>query len=182
VAEPDLSALELRHHETIAALRSRQPVSWVSALDGWVVATRDLAVAVMRDADTFTVDDPRFSTAQVVGESMLSLDGAEHHRHRTPFADPLRPADATARYGDDIRSLASAHVDRLFPAGHAELRRDIAGPLAVSVSAMVLGLAHDDTAALLAVYDRIVAAVNVVSTGGALPAMDAPPSRNSAAN
>ena len=25
--------------------------------------------------ETFTVDDPRFSTAQVVGPSMLSLDG-----------------------------------------------------------------------------------------------------------
>ena len=39
---------------------------------------------------TFTVDDPRFSTAQVVGPSMLSLDGDEHRRHRDPFAEAFR--------------------------------------------------------------------------------------------
>jgi cytochrome P450 len=169
VAEPDLTALELHHHEAIAALRQQQPVSWVPALDGWVVATRELAVAVMRDADTFTVDDPRFSTAQVVGESMLSLDGPEHLRHRTPFAEPLRPAEATARYGSAIRSLADELVTGLHSAGRAELRRDLAGPLAVAVSAMVLGLDAGDTASLLAVYDRIVAAVNEVSAGGSVP-------------
>ena len=170
MADPDLIALELRHHETIDELRRRQPISWVPALDGWVVTTRELAVAVMRDAAAFTVDDPRFSTAQVVGESMLSLDGAEHLRHRTPFAEPLRPAEATARYGGEIRSLADQLVAALVPSRRAELRRELAGPLAVSVSAMVLGLAHDDTASLLAVYDRIVAAVNEVSSGADVPA------------
>ena len=44
----------------------------------------------MRDSAAFTVDDPRFSTGQVVGPSMLTLDGAEHVRHRDPFARPFR--------------------------------------------------------------------------------------------
>jgi cytochrome P450 len=165
-ADPDLAAIECRHHESMAALRARHPVAWVPALGGWVVSSRELAVAVMRDAVTYTVDDPRFSTAQVVGESMLSLDGAEHQRHRDPFAEPLRPAEATARFGTAIRALADDLVGGLRPSGRAELRRELAGPLAVSVSAMVLGLAHDDIAASLAVYDRIVAAVNEVSNGG----------------
>ena len=54
----------------------------------------------MRDAATFTVDDPRFTTAQVVGPSMLSLDGETHRRHRDPFAAALRrrgSASATTR-------------------------------------------------------------------------------------
>ena len=65
-------------HELLDRLREREPVSWLPVLDGWLVTRRDLALAVMRNAETFTVDDPRFSTAQVVGPSMLSLDGAEH--------------------------------------------------------------------------------------------------------
>ena len=48
----------------------------------WETRTRALALAVLRDDATFTVDDPRFSTAVVVGPSMLSTDGAEHDRHR----------------------------------------------------------------------------------------------------
>ena len=63
-----------------------EPVSWVPALDGWLVTRRDLCIEVMRDAPRFTVDDARFSTGRVVGPSMLSLDGDEHRRHRDPFA------------------------------------------------------------------------------------------------
>ena len=51
------------------------------ALDGWLVTRHDLVLEAMRDPATFTVDDPRFSTAQVIGPSMLSLDGV---RARAP--------------------------------------------------------------------------------------------------
>ena len=65
-------------------------MSWVPALDGWLVTRYDLALAVMRDPVTFTVDDERFSTAQLVGPSMLSLDGpsmpATARRSRRRFA------------------------------------------------------------------------------------------------
>ncbi|SVA32701.1 uncharacterized protein METZ01_LOCUS85555, partial [marine metagenome] len=39
-------------------------VSWIPALGGWLVTDRATALDVMRDDATFTVDDPRFSTAQ----------------------------------------------------------------------------------------------------------------------
>ena len=74
----------------LARLRSAEPVSWLPSLEGWLVTRHDLVLAAMRDAATFTVDDPRFSTAQVVGPSMLSLDGDEHDRHRAPFVGPFR--------------------------------------------------------------------------------------------
>ena len=73
-------------------------MSWVPALDGWLVTRRDLCIEVMRDAERFTVDDPRFSTAQVVGPSMLSLDGAEHRRHRDPFAAAFRRPEVMAAF------------------------------------------------------------------------------------
>jgi cytochrome P450 len=96
---------------------------------------------------------------------MLSLDGVEQQRHRAPFADPLRPTDSTARYGDRIDGLARELVSSLAPLGRAELRRALAGPLAVAVSAMVLGLDTMDPTDLLTAYDRIVAAVDGVSRG-----------------
>ncbi|HEY1521574.1 MAG TPA: hypothetical protein VGF70_01060, partial [Solirubrobacteraceae bacterium] len=51
-------------HTALARLRTAEPVSWVPALDGWLITRHDLAIAVMGDAAHFTVDDPRFSTAQ----------------------------------------------------------------------------------------------------------------------
>lgn len=59
-------------HRLLASLRASEPVSWLPALGGWLVTSREAALDVMRDAGTFTVDDPRFSTAQVVEPSMLS--------------------------------------------------------------------------------------------------------------
>ena len=125
--------LDSHLHETLAELRSREPVSWVPALDAWFVTSRALAVEVMRDAATFTVDDPRFSTAQVLGPSMLSLDGPEHGRHRDPFADAFRLPEVRRTFTDAVTNLAREIVTELQPVGRAELRRELAGPLAARV-------------------------------------------------
>src|SRR5215813_1357005 len=89
--------LEGDPHPLLALLRRREPVSWLPALNGWLVTRRDLALQVLRDSASFTVDDPRFSTARVVGPSMLSLDGAEHGRHRAPFTRGFSHAEVRSR-------------------------------------------------------------------------------------
>ena len=120
---------------------------------------------VLRDDETYTVDDPRFSTAVVVGPSMLSTDGAEHARHRAPFARAYR-LDAMRRdHTDAVRAECDALIDRFAGAGEAELRRQLAGPLAVATMARALGLDDLPVTTVLAWYEAIVAAVTVVSAG-----------------
>jgi cytochrome P450 len=165
-AELTLAELESDPHAALARLREREPVSWVPVLGGWLVTRRDLCVEVMRDAALFTVDDPRFSTAQVVGPSMLSLDGEDHRRHRDPFARAFLGSDARTRFGGQVEREARTLVERLAPWGQAEIRRDLAGPLAVNVVVGALGLLDVTPAAMLGWYDEIVAAVDRVSTGG----------------
>ncbi len=164
-ASATVAELERDPHPLLARLREHEPVSWLPALDGWLVTRRDLALAVMRDDETFTVDDPRFSTARVVGPSMLSLDGPQHARHRAPFADRFRPRDVEARLAAFIEAEARRLVEGLRPAGAAELRRGLAGPLAVAVVAESLGLVGTEAATVLAWYDAIVGAVSDISAG-----------------
>lgn len=168
-ADVTLDDLDARHHEVLAELRRTGPVVWVEAIGGWAVTGRDVAVDVMRDPVRFTVDDPRFSTAQVVGPSMLSLDGAEHERHRSPFAAAFRPAEVTRRYAEVVPRTARRLVAELAPRGGAELRRELAGPLAVAVVARSLGLERVDPARLLAWYDAIVAGVADIALGRPAP-------------
>jgi cytochrome P450 len=151
--------LETEPHPVLARLRSAGPAIWVPVLGAWLVTGYDLAVAVLRDARTFTVDDPRFSTAKVVGPSMLSLDGAAHARHRAPFNRPFRHDEVHARLAAFTRAETDRLVSVIAPHGAAELRRAVAGPLAVAVMAQVLGLGQVDPAQVLAWYDGIVAAV-----------------------
>jgi cytochrome P450 len=166
-AATTLAELAENPHPRLALLRVHEPVSWVPELNGWLVTRRDLAVAVMRDAAAFTVDDPRFSTAQVVGPSMLSLDGPGHTRHREPFAAPFRPRRTHDRFAVFVEQETDQLVTALEPAGAAELRRSFAGPLAVAVVTEALGLSGVSTDTVLSWYDAIVRSVSDITAGHA---------------
>lgn len=156
-----LADLEQDPHPTLARIR---PIGWLDALGGWVVTSRDLAMQVMRDPSTFTVDDPRFSTAQVVGPSMLSLDDAAHAAHREPFDHPFGLAQTRARFTTFVEDETTRLVSSL-TGGAADLRPTVAGPLSVAVIAYSLGLPPTSAAAVLDWYEAISASVTGVSAG-----------------
>ena len=160
-----LSELDQDPHPVLARLRATEPVSWLPSLEGWLVTRHDLVLSAMRDAQAFTVDDPRFSTAQVVGPSMLSLDGVEHDRHRAPFVGPFRAGEVAGRFTQTTEDEANRLIDELAPAGAAELRRAFAGPMAASIVTQALGLGRDEVADVLAWYDAIVASVTEITSG-----------------
>jgi cytochrome P450 len=141
----------------------------VTPLNAWLVTGYSAAVAVLADPATFTVDDPRFTTARVTGPSMLSLDGADHARHRAPFTHAYRAAELARRLAGFTVAEAARLTELIRPAGRAELRTAVAGPLASAVMTEALGLAGIGVSpgTVLSWYRDIVAAV------AALPAADA---------
>jgi cytochrome P450 len=155
-------------HPVLASLRRDAPVSWIPDLEAWLVTSHAVCTEVMLDADTYTVDDPRFSTQQVIGPSMLSLDGVEHRRHRDPFSTPFRAAaiaDLRTEIEDESRRLLTAVAAE----GGGDLRSRVAGPLAVAVMAGVLDLGEVAVSDVLSWYEDIVEAVHVVTAGGVVP-------------
>lgn len=172
-SQPDASlSIATLSADAGAAIGRARParVVWVEDMDGWLVIDRALAVEVLRDPDTFTVDDPRFTTAQVVGPSMLSLDGPEHRRHRSPFVAPYKRA-ALAPLEDWLTDEARRLVDGMAPAGSAELRTALAAPLATATIHRSLGFVDTDPTTMLAWYRAIAAGVADLSAG--LPAQPA---------
>ena len=155
-----LDQLDGNPHGVFCRLRPTEPVSWVPALGGWLVTGRELVVEMMRDATTYTVDGPRGSTGQVLGPSMLSLDGAEHTRHREPFAEAFRLPEVRRRFAKQVERLARSAGRRLRAAGRAEVRRQLAGPFTVEVMIVALGLAGAEPDEVLGWYREIVAAVS----------------------
>jgi cytochrome P450 len=164
-----LEELEDDPHAVFARMRDAEPVSWVPALNGWVVLRRDLALKVMRESQLFTVDDPRFTTARVVGPSMLSTDGPDHLRHRAAFAEAFKLSPVRERF----TPLVAREVDRLLDAmeapGTGEVRSAYSGPLAAAVVTHALGLGQTDVRVVLAWYEAIVSAVSGLAGGAEIP-------------
>ncbi len=164
--------LETEPYSVLAELCEHEPVSWIPAVGGWYVTNRELAIAAMRDAESFTVDDPRFTTAAVLGPSMLSLDGPEHARHRAAFADHFRPATVRTKFEASLRATAEELLDDLEQAGRdgtglakGEFRTGLAGPLAVRTIIDFLGLVNVDPTVVLQWYEAIAAAIVALTVG-----------------
>ena len=164
-AAAGLEELEADPHPLLARLRAHEPVSWLPALEGWLITRRDLALQAMRDSTVFTVDDPRFSTGRVVGPSMLTLDGAEHARHRDPFVRPFRLEPVREGFTEAAATETDRLIDAFEPAGRAELRRGLAGPLAATIVARALGIEGTSPSTILGWYDAIVDSVTGVTAG-----------------
>jgi cytochrome P450 len=181
--EVSLAELAADPHALLARLRERAPVCWVPALGGWLVTAYPAAVEVLLDAATFTVDDPRFTTARVTGPSMLSLDGDSHARHRAPFTHAFRPAELSERLAGFALAEAARLTDSIRPVGQAELRTTVAGPLAAAVMTEALGLggAGVTPGTVLSWYRDIVAAVAALSPATLPPATLPPPTLPAAA-
>ena len=155
-----LAELRTDPHPVLARLRAAAPVSWVPVLGSWLVTGYDLAVEVMRDARMFTVDDPRFSTARVVGPSMLSLDGSQHARHRAPFTRPFRSDEIHARLARFTREEAGRTGDpSIRPRGEASSAAASPGRWPPASWPRPSASAPADPAQILTWYDGIVAAV-----------------------
>ena len=157
--------LESHPHAILARLRASRPVARVPALGGWLVTRRDLALQVVRNPGTFTVQDPRFSTGRVVGPSMLTLDGEAHARHRAPFAGPFRLAAVRERFSGVVAAEVERRLAALVPAGTADMSAAYAAPIAAAVVTHALGLGDTDTAAVIGWYRAIVAATTGVAAG-----------------
>ncbi len=152
----------------LSRLQAAEPVSWVPAIGAWLVTGRSEAIEAMSDAERFTVDDPRFTTAVVLGDSMLNLDGPEHVRHRGAFAEFFRPKAIRSGFEEWLNREARRLIEPFTDAGTIELRTALAGPLAVNTITRFLGLKDVDSTEVLAWYQEISAAIVGLAVGEAV--------------
>ncbi|HVD29985.1 MAG TPA: cytochrome P450 [Mycobacteriales bacterium] len=169
-AAVSIAELTENPHPVWARLRRLGEVVWVPELGGWVTLTRAAGMRVMRDARTFTVDDPRFSTGRIAGASMLSTDGAAHAVHRRPWAEVFKPAPVRDRFTGTVRAEVARLLDRLAAAPAPDLRTGLAAPLATAAMGAALGLDGLEVGQVLDWYRAMVAGVDTVSRGGDPPA------------
>src|SRR4051812_42160491 len=101
---------------------------------------------VLRDETTFSARPSGESMREVMGWTILGMDGAEHMRHRSLVAQAFRPK-LLKRWEDDlIRPLVHELIDRFASTGKAELVRNLLLTYPMQVIARILGVPREDAA------------------------------------
>jgi cytochrome P450 len=166
-ASVTLDDLAADPYPTFAALRRAEPVTWLASLGSWVVTSRRIGLEVARNSETFTVDDRRMSVKVVFGDNMLTTDGAEQQRHRSPFAQPFRLAPVREQFNGFIEEKVDELLDAVACQRTAELRSRLAGPIAVGTVTHALGLPLADVGHVLEWYDAFAEGMTDAATGSA---------------
>jgi len=110
------------------------------------VFTRADTEAVLRDEKTFSASITQASMGPFMGTVILGMDGEEHAAHRRLVAHAFRAA-ALARWEDGlVRPTIVELIDRIAPAGRAELVGDVTGSYAARVIARIVGVPIEDHA------------------------------------
>ena len=143
-------------------LREREPVSWLPALDGWLVTRRDLALAVMRDAE----DVHRRRPALLDGAGRRAEHAVARRRgaRATSRAVLARvPPGAGARAVHGVRRGGASACSRRIAAAGRPISAQLSGPLSVAAMAAALGLDDLPADVPLSWYGAIVGAVTDIT-------------------
>jgi cytochrome P450 len=131
-----------RRRSTPVRLRLVNPQAGMGP--GFDVYRYEDCARVLRDPQTFSSSHYAAITDQLFGRTILSMDDPEHKRYRDLVSHVFQQR-ALAPFVDDV-ILPACHelIDRLAPAGRADLVADLSLPLPIVVTARILGLPPDD--------------------------------------
>jgi cytochrome P450 len=146
------------HERALDALRDAEPVSWVPAIGGWLVTSRQAAREVLRNP-VATVEAQENLVRASLGVMMLTSDGDEHARLRKPFEPPFKVSTVEQTFTDVIRGEATSLLDGLAAAGSGEIGEQFAAPFAVRMAARLLGISLQDTRQVNEFYAAFAAAM-----------------------
>ena len=148
-----------------ASARSSRSPGYPSSAAGWspggTCASRSCAT-LTASPSTIRASPRRRSSGRACCRSMARSTAGTATRSRRRSTSRRSPRGS--RHAS--RTPHGRWSPALAPRGGAEIRRDLAGPLAVEVVAAALDLLDTEPAAVLGWYDEIVAAVDRVSVGG----------------
>jgi cytochrome P450 len=135
-----LEELERDPYPTYERLREEEPVSWVPAVQLWLVTRHDDVRAVDLDPETFTAATDPSTLNRTMGVNMLGSEGPHQRWVRSVIEPPFRPRDVEARTQGMIPKLAHELIDGFADRGEADVFTEYADPMSVRSLQHMLGL------------------------------------------
>jgi cholest-4-en-3-one 26-monooxygenase len=150
-------------HEVFAQMRRTEPVAqrMYEGRPFWAVTRyRDL-VTVTRDAQTYSsargmTNLPDLTEEQMnARRSIIDTDAPEHIRLRK-LGIPAFTSHKVRSYEEITRDITASLLDRAVEVGDIDLVRDVSAPLPIQVIVNILGVAPEDTDAMVKWSDELI--------------------------
>ncbi|MFN8225035.1 MAG: cytochrome P450 [Gaiellales bacterium] len=150
---------EAAREPSLDRLRSAEPVSWIPALQGWLVTGHAAARELLTPRTGMTVEVNENLVRASLGHMMLSSDADDHTRQRAPFERPFRMRAVESLFADTIATELDRLFDELEGRGSCELGVEFAAPYAVRMTGRVLGLSLDEVERIDGFYSAFAGAM-----------------------
>jgi cytochrome P450 len=135
-----LDQLEDDPYPIYARLREKEPVSWVPAVQLWLVTRYDDVRFVDMTPNVFTAGTTPSTLNRTMGVNMLGSEGADQERIRRVTERPFRPRDVEDRTRGMIPELAHELIDGFAHRGEVDLFTAFCDPMSVRTLRFMLGL------------------------------------------
>ena len=135
-----LEDLEADPYPMYARLRDVEPVSWVPAVQLWLVTRWEDVRSVDLSPETFTAETDPSTLNRTMGKNMLGSEGRHQQWIRAVCEPPFRPREVEERTHGMIPKLAYELIDGFAARGEADLFTEFADPMSVRSLQYMLGL------------------------------------------
>jgi cytochrome P450 len=135
-----LDQLERDPYPAYARLRDEEPVSWVPAVQLWLVTRHDDVRAVDLAPDVYTAATDPSTLNRTMGTNMLGSEGSHQSWVRAVVEPPFRPREVEERTQGMIPKLAHELIDGFADRGTTDLFTSFADPMSVRSLRFMLGL------------------------------------------
>lgn len=125
-------------------LRAAEPVSWIPELGCWLITSRAGARELLAPRSGATVQAHENLVRASLGRMMLTVDGEEHTRLRTPFESPFKLRTVHETFTAMTEQVVDDLLDTFVAQGQTELGHSFAAPFAVTMAGTMLGLSLGD--------------------------------------
>jgi cytochrome P450 len=135
-----LEQLETDPYPVYARLRDEEPISWVPAVQLWLVTRYEDVRTVDLTPGVFTGATVPSTLNRTMGTNMLGTEGPDQQRVRRITEAPFRPRDVEERTHGAIPKLAHELIDGFAHRGEADLFTEFCDPMSVRSLRFMLGL------------------------------------------
>lgn len=140
-------------------LRHDQPLFHDTVDDRWLLTRYDDVAVVFRDHETYSTKPYERIFSDVIGPTMVQMDGNDHDVRRAIVAPVLIGRRLETNSLPLVEAVVGDLLSKLPTSGSIDLIAGLTRPLPLKVIATILGMGDDDDSYLAEVTAKIIAAL-----------------------